>query len=885
MIKQDYKSVYYKSTDNFRAKTITLSFNKEEKQKYREIKKLSSVEIRKLVNIETYDKLQELAKKEDRPISKFLKLKIIESLPNGSFVNPKEVTFIESKSIPFQRWYPYIEGYSLEFVKKIIAKYCPNSEHIYEPFAGTGTTIFAGDNLNSKVYFSEVNPLLQLLIETKIEVLKFKKEDRKKVSNTLLELKKELKKGLSFIETSKTLENNYSKVFKDSVYFDKSNLEQILKVGEFRDKVSKSHGERISNILNIAACGALLQSSYLKKAGDVRFKTPNELKKSPPKIFIDEFYLRLDIIIEDINSLDNYLKGDHEFLTSNAKKIGELGDVKFDAVITSPPYLNGTNYFRNTKLELWFLEILKTDKDLRYFRNEVLTSGINDVTKENRLSNKNTEVIEKSLIFKNTLTALKATAYDSRIPTMAESYFSEMYDVFHGLRSKLKPKARLAIDIGDSIFSGTHIKTDMILIEVLESLNYNFIKREVLRQRRSRGGELLSQVLLVFEFGDTDVITSKKDYHWRKNWQSFKEKLPHQEQPFSKKNWGHKNHSLCSYQGKLKPSIGHFLTDIFVPESGSFLDIFSGVGTIPFEGALQGKKSYGFDISLPAYTISSAKVVDPNNLDIFKSLNELEDYITSNKVSRADLIKANKFGYNKTLKEYYESDTFKEILLARKYYRDKDYWSKEDKLIITCIMHILHGNRPYALSRRSHPITPYAPSGLFEYKNLITKVKEKIARSSELDYPDNFQEGNVYLQDCTKFWPIEIDQLDAIITSPPFFESTKFYLTNWIRMWFAGWEENDFKNSIKPFVEVRQKNSFDIYEPIFRQAKERLKKDGVFVLHLGKSHKCDMAEELTKVSKKWFKKVDLFDESVIHVEKHGIKDKGSVSSHQYLILG
>ncbi|MEN8676482.1 MAG: hypothetical protein ABF298_03760, partial [Alteriqipengyuania sp.] len=45
----------------------------------------------------------------------------------------------------------------------------------------------------------------------------------------------------------------------------------------------------------------------------------------------------------------------------------------------------------------------------------------------------------------------------------------------------------------------------------------------------------------------------------------------------------------------------------------------------------------------------------------------------------------------------------------------------------------------------------------------------------------------------------------------------------------------------KSFVDERQKIDFAIYEPIFRQAKERMKKDGAFVLHLGKSNKCDMA--------------------------------------------
>jgi hypothetical protein len=205
-------------------------------------------------------------------------------------------------------------------------------------------------------------------------------------------------------------------------------------------------------------------------------------------------------------------------------------------------------------------------------------------------------------------------------------------------------------------------------------------------------------------------------------------------------------------------------------------------------------------------------------------------------------------------------------------------------LVVASLLHILHGNRPYALSRRSHPIVPYAPTGEFVYKSLIKNLKEKLNRTISKELPINFKNGKIFNQDTTLIWPQGINNLDAIITSPPFFDSTRFYLANWIRIWFSGWSEKDFKYQINSFIEEKQKKDFGIYESVFRQAKERLKKDGVCVLHLGKSVKCDMAKELQKVSKRWFKIADLFDESVEHCESHGIRDKGTVTSHQYLVL-
>jgi hypothetical protein len=149
---------------------------------------------------------------------------------------------------------------------------------------------------------------------------------------------------------------------------------------------------------------------------------------------------------------------------------------------------------------------------------------------------------------------------------------------------------------------------------------------------------------------------------------------------------------------------------------------------------------------------------------------------------------------------------------------------------------------------------------------------------------DAFAPGRVFFQDATSWWPREVAGLDAVITSPPFFDSTRFYLANWMRLWFCGWEARDFKIQPMAFVDERQKQTFDVYAPVFRQARERLKPGGVLVLHLGKSRKCDMAQALVRVALQWFRVADLFTEQVAHCESHGIRDKGTVTAHQFLLL-
>lgn len=109
-------------------------------------------------------------------------------------------------------------------------------------------------------------------------------------------------------------------------------------------------------------------------------------------------------------------------------------------------------------------------------------------------------------------------------------------------------------------------------------------------------------------------------------------------------------------------------------------------------------------------------------------------------------------------------------------------------------------------------------------------------------------------------------------------------MSNWMRYWFCGWGKHDFNTRSKDYIEVLQKTSFDNYDYIFKMCKNRLKKDGYAIFHLGHSKKCDMGQSLIPYAEKYFEILDLLTESVEHCERHGITDKGSVKAHQFLIL-
>jgi len=379
-----------------------------------------------------------------------------------------------------------------------------------------------------------------------------------------------------------------------------------------------------------------------------------------------------------------------------------------------------------------------------------------------------------------------------------------------------------------------------------------------------------------------EPISEKK---WRSKWNNFIKHPPFHSKPFNKRNWGNKLHSLCSFYGKLKPSITHHLINVFTEKGDTVLDCFSGSGTVPFESGLLGRRNFGIDINPLSVTLSIAKVGRPDILKCQEIFQSLKSYIQNTKVCNDDLIKANAFGFNKKLPEYYHEKTFEEIIKARSFF--KEFSNKRDcnyHLILSCLVHILHGNRPYALSRRSHPITPYAPSGEYIYKSLTSKLYEKLSRSLEVYKGKEFIEGRIFNQDILEDWPDSIQEVDAIITSPPFFDSTRYYMVNWIRNWFLGWEEEDFSFKKDDFIDEKQKKNLSIYKDILLQCKQRLANNGIVVFHLGKSKKKDMGEEILDIAQSIFNNVELHNEDVSHLEKHGISDKGSVKTHQYLLM-
>jgi hypothetical protein len=364
--------------------------------------------------------------------------------------------------------------------------------------------------------------------------------------------------------------------------------------------------------------------------------------------------------------------------------------------------------------------------------------------------------------------------------------------------------------------------------------------------------------------------------------QEFCETAPHRREPFGRRNWGGTLHSLCSYQGKLKPSIAHFLVSWFTEPGWTVLDPMSGVGTIPLEARRQGRRSIANDLSPLADCVSRAKVEPFNVPEVTDVFDQLCRYIAAGP-SLADIeatVDLN-FGLNGSIREYFHPRTLREVALARRFFLDVSLPKAARDVARSSVLHILHGNRPYALSRRSHPVTPLSPTGEFEYRPLLDHLSTRLRRVVPLllELQDNVPHGHARLGD---FRDLDIDGVDAVITSPPFAKSFRFWSMNWMRLWFMGWEPEDFTCEPKRYLEMEQRKDFTPYVGFAEAMHRVLRPGGTLVMHLGETPTLNMAEQLCPILENYFDIAHVGRECVLDTESHGLSDKGATVAHWYV---
>ena len=79
------------------------------------------------------------------------------------------------------------------------------------------------------------------------------------------------------------------------------------------------------------------------------------------------------------------------------------------------------------------------------------------------------------------------------------------------------------------------------------------------------------------------------------------------DEPYDKQHWGNWLHSVSPYQGRMTPSLAHWLIKIFTQKGDIVLDPFMGVGTIPLEADFLKRNVIGIDLNIYGFIVAKGK--------------------------------------------------------------------------------------------------------------------------------------------------------------------------------------------------------------------------------------------------------------------------------------
>ena len=397
------------------------------------------------------------------------------------------LTFRDSKALPVHGWYPYVEGFSAQYIHDLV-KAEGRTGIVYDPFGGSGTVNLIAAQSGVDSAFSEANPFMRFVAETKVNAREQARRDWPQFERRLGRFRHWINSD-EFERSARRQDfEHYAAAFNGRDFFDTKDLAELLAIREAVSFFSEGH-LATNDLFRLALASITVSCSHMTRRADLRRRRSDEYLTRV--VDVRNAYLGKLMQIERDVQVQSSSFSPTRFLSSDARQRDEELQGRVSLVLTSPPYLNGTNYIRNTKLELWLLGYIQNERELSGLNRVCMVCGINNVVKD-RPPEHRFDGVEA------VASTLDQSSPDLRIPALVRGYFSDMLIVLRNCANYLRPGGKLVLDIGDSKFYGIHVPTDRLLCEVAAEAGLRVIGERLLARRHSRDKTPLRQAELTF---------------------------------------------------------------------------------------------------------------------------------------------------------------------------------------------------------------------------------------------------------------------------------------------------------------------------------------------------------------------------------------------------
>ncbi len=392
------------------------------------------------------------------------------------------VSFQANKTRPIYRWYKFKEAFSASLVEHLFHKCGITAGRILDPFAGSGTALFAASAMGINADGIELLPIGHEIITAKqILDAEFTPEDFERLRQWA---------EMRVWEQSETRLPLPELRITKGAYPDRTKeaIEKYL-------GACQQENSRVRIVLRFALLCVLESISFTRKDGQYLRWDYRSGRTHGKKIFdkgdIPSFE---QAICEKINEILADISPTHRANLFPAEKLqGEirlydgsclhilptLPDRIYDAIMTSPPYCNRYDYTRTYALEL---ALLGTDEQgLVKLRQEMLSCTVENRAKDllsiNPQWTRALAATDEQTLLQAILKYLEdqkaqGVLNNNGIPRMVRGYFYEMACVISECARVLKPNALLFM-VNDNVrYAGASISVDMILSDIAEKLGF-----------------------------------------------------------------------------------------------------------------------------------------------------------------------------------------------------------------------------------------------------------------------------------------------------------------------------------------------------------------------------------------------------------------------------
>lgn len=392
------------------------------------------------------------------------------------------VSFQANKSRPIYRWYKYKEAFSASLVEYLFETYHVTSGCILDPFAGSGTALFAASSLGLNADGIELLPIGQAIITTKQLVdSQLTAEDLETLVSWRDQREWQHADAISLPELPIT-KGAYPDQTKEAI-------EKYL-------GACRNQNKKVQKILHFALLCVLESVSYARKDGQylrwdsrsARTLGGKPFSKGAIPSFTDAISAKIGELLDDLVPPEKQgelfphseAQGEIKLLEGSCLEImPALAQSTYDAIITSPPYCNRYDYTRTYALELALLGVDKTG--LSELRQQMLSCTVENRAKDlyainpawqSAIAVADNHALLQSILSFLEYQRLSRKLNNSGIARMVRGYFYEMACVISECARVLKSGAPLFM-VNDNVrYAGVSISVDLILSSFAEQLGF-----------------------------------------------------------------------------------------------------------------------------------------------------------------------------------------------------------------------------------------------------------------------------------------------------------------------------------------------------------------------------------------------------------------------------